>query len=468
MTIRDLALFRAFMAGGKRKFSLETERDKDKSTCKSRKIHSFFNATSHSTESAPITTNPTQYEETRLDISIEHNSSDSLEDFGSLTTTSATATNVVTSTEEECSTSAPIEVLSDECCSHDTTGDDINDVGLITAGHASALPQNTIAKLLKEKVPLPSPTPVHRYTIGGKIVQAYFQTHWLNEYSWLVWSPSQSGAYCKYCVLFAKQPQGKCHGGGQLGKLVLTPFKDFKNAKGKKGVLDKHEKCQYHIDAVLTGKAFLLQCDKPNIRIDSILDSRSQELAASNKLALKSIVECILYCGRQGISFHGHRDDATASPNCNKGSLIEFRALTDPVLRTFLDNAPRNARYTSKTIQNELIEICGNYVREVMNSAVYNSGYFAVIADEVTDSSNNHSVLGVCNRMLDTGDPNNPVIKETFFDFVQLERTNSETVCTKLVECYTSRNIDLNKVCAQTYDTTSSMSSSLNGVQGRF
>ena len=100
-------------------------------------------------------------------------------------------------------------------------------------------------------------------------------------------------------------------------------------------MLDKHEKCQYHIDAVLTGKAFLLQCDKPNIRIDSILDSRLQELAASNKLALKSIVESILYCGRQGISFCGHRDYSTASQNFNKGnflSLVEFRALTDPVL----------------------------------------------------------------------------------------------------------------------------------------
>ena len=121
--------------------------------------------------------------------------------------------------------------------------------------------------------------------------------------------------------------EGKCHGGGQLGKLVLTPFKDFKNAKGKNGVLDKHEKCQYHIDAVLTGKAFLLQCDKPSIRIDSVLDSMSQELAASNKLALKSIVECILYCGRQGISFRGHRDDSTASLDCKKGnflSLVEY------------------------------------------------------------------------------------------------------------------------------------------------
>lgn len=112
-----------------------------------------------------------------------------------------------------------------------------------------------------------------------------------------------------------------------------------------------------------------------------------------------------------------------------------------------------------------MIDICGNYVREQTNYSVYNGGYFAIITDEVTDASNNHSVLGMCNRMLDTCDPNNPVIKEAF---VQLERTNSETVCTKLVECYKSHGIYLNKVRAQTYDTTSSMLSSLNGVQGRF
>ena len=70
--------------------------------------------------------------------------------------------------------------------------------------------------------------------------------------------------------------------------------------------------------------------------------------------------------------------------------------------------------------------------------------------------------------MLDTNDPNNPVVKEAFFDFVQLEITNSETVCTKFVECYTSRNIDLNKVRAQTYDTTSPMSSSLKVFRANF
>ena len=94
-------------------------------------------------------------------------------------------------------------------------------------------------------------------------------------------------------------------------------------------------------------------------------------------------------------------------------------------------------------------------------------GYIAIIADEITDSSNNHTVLGVCSRMLDISDPGNIFVKEQLFDFVQLERTNSESVCKNLMESYTLHSIDLNRVRAQTYDTTSSMSSA-NGVNGQF
>ena len=92
--------------------------------------------------------------------------------------------------------------------------------------------------------------------------------------------------------------------------------------------------------------------------------------------------------------------------------------------------------------------------------------FFSIIADEVTDtcSSNNHTV---CHRILDYNHLHHPVIKEVVYDFVQLERTNSETVCEKLIECHTSRSIDLIKVQAQTYDTISSMSSAVGGLHGR-
>ena len=43
-------------------------------------------------------------------------------------------------------------------------------------------------------------------------------------------------------------------------------------------------------------------------------------------------MECVVYCGKQGISFKGHIDDATDTDSANRGnfiSLVKFRAQTD-------------------------------------------------------------------------------------------------------------------------------------------
>ena len=42
---------------------------------------------------------------------------------------------------------------------------------------------------------------------------------------------------------------------------------------------------------------------------------------------------------------------------------LGFRAESDDVLRHHLQSAPRNAIYTSKTIQNELIHVVGTKIR---------------------------------------------------------------------------------------------------------
>lgn len=60
----------------------------------------------------------------------------------------------------------------------------------------------------------------------------------------------------------------------------------------------------------------------------------------------------------QGISFRGHRDDATATDSANcVYILVKFRAQTDDVLRNFIECAPKSGTYTSKTIQNNLYVI---------------------------------------------------------------------------------------------------------------
>lgn len=87
----------------------------------------------------------------------------------------------------------------------------------------------------------------------------------------------------------------------------------------------------------------------------------------------------MILCGKQGIAFHGHRDDqiiftdeeeSEAEKEGNFIELVCFRAETDVVLRNHLQHAPKKAQYTSKTVQNELIgiigkRICSNILSEV-------------------------------------------------------------------------------------------------------
>lgn len=90
-----------------------------------------------------------------------------------------------------------------------------------------------------------------------------------------------------------------------------------------------------------------------------------------------------------------HRDDNIdwETEECfhNEGNFIQlvcFCAETDAVLATHLLKAPRHSTYTSKTIQNELIHLIGENIRNEILDEVKSAQYYAVIADEVTDSVN--------------------------------------------------------------------------------
>ena len=77
-----------------------------------------------------------------------------------------------------------------------------------------------------------------------------------------------------------------------------------------------------------------------------------------------------MLCGKQGLALHSHRDDKIAwsgisDGRLNEGTFVElvrFWAETDPILAQHMANSPRNVRYTSKTIQNELVEVIGNSI----------------------------------------------------------------------------------------------------------
>lgn len=78
-----------------------------------------------------------------------------------------------------------------------------------------------------------------------------------------------------------------------------------------------------------------------------------------NKEVLRNVVE---FLAKQGLPFRGHRDDKIdfSSNEVNRGNflaIMQLLAKGNIVLQKHLALARRNAKYTSKTIQNDIIHI---------------------------------------------------------------------------------------------------------------
>ena len=193
----------------------------------------------------------------------------------------------------------------------------------------------------------------------------------------------------------------------ELGVLVNKPLTNF-----KKATADEHFHGKlFHKSATEAAIVFIKMQKNKALSIDQQLCSLRREQIAKNRLILRSIVETVILCGRQGMALRGHRDDRTHvefDPLSNHGNfiaLLQFRIHAgDKLLKEHLHTARGNALYTSKTVQNEMITICGNFIRQKLLKSVRDACFFSVIADEATDAANKEQ-LSITVRFVDKSEP---------------------------------------------------------------
>ena len=195
--------------------------------------------------------------------------------------------------------------------------------------------------------------------------------------------------------------------------------------------LNFHQSHEYHKVAMTLGLGFIHGLENPKSSFMCVLSEHNKQIYDTNIYILTGLFNTILLCGRQDIPLRGHRDD-----NANKTGIItqkgNYIAILDEIAKydTLLSNhfshGQCNAKYTSKTIQNEMI---GNYIRNAITSPIIQRyGFYSVIADEVTDTYSNQEILSLCLRYLDYDKNNLPTIKESFLDFSFLQRTTGEEI----------------------------------------
>ena len=217
-------------------------------------------------------------------------------------------------------------------------------------------------RILKtEPDPDPSVYPRTRPYDSGAFRQ--FQPSWLRKYPWLHYSPFSDGVFCRACALFAPEKVG----GNVLGRFVSKPFKSWASKMQKMTTHCGHD---YHLLASSKMQEFLATYENPSGAVNVLIDIQVQKQLEENQKVIESLFKCVMFLGKQGLPFRGHRDDDIewedpSDEEANLGNfiaLVRFRAETDSVLKKHLENAPKNAQYTSKTIQNQLIDIVGNNI----------------------------------------------------------------------------------------------------------
>ena len=135
---------------------------------------------------------------------------------------------------------------------------------------------------------------------------------------------------------------------------------------------------------------FVWVYNQPSGRLRNLITAEAQATVERNRAILTSVAKCVEWCARQGIALRGHRDDSTLSA-LNQGNfraLASFRAETDMVFAKHLKCADKNATNVSKTVQNDLLEVLGDYVLSKIVEEVRQSAFFGLQADEVTDCRN--------------------------------------------------------------------------------
>lgn len=132
---------------------------------------------------------------------------------------------------------------------------------------------------------------------GKNCINLKFQLSWLHKWKWLAYSNIDNGAYCKYCVLYAKNEVGS--GNQSLGQLCFKPFQAWKKAHEK---FNKHESSNYHKQSLLEYQLHYSIASNKTLPINLQLDTIKNRQRENNRKIIVPVIETIIFCGRQGIT----------------------------------------------------------------------------------------------------------------------------------------------------------------------
>jgi hypothetical protein len=226
---------------------------------------------------------------------------------------------------------------------------------------------------------------------------------------WLIYSTSKNAIFCFACLLFSNNDIRK-------SAFSSNGFQDWKHLNPS---VAEYENSKNHKQNLLYWKEL-----EKRLRDSKTIDHELQNSIKNEKekwlCILKVIVDGILFCAKNNLALRGS-SDKIGEPNCGIFlSLMEVISHYNPIILAHLKHITESNKptisYFSHKIQNEIICIMGQKVRQTIFEQIKKSKYFSILFDCTPDKSHQEQMSQII-RYVDISN-GEIIIKESFIDFI--------------------------------------------------
>ena len=171
-------------------------------------------------------------------------------------------------------------------------------------------------------------------------------------------------------------------------------------------------------------------------------------------------VDIVRWLTFQACPFRGHDE---SPDSINQGNFLEMVKLlasyNKEVNDVVLQNAPKNAKYTSPDVQKEILNIYARKVQISIREEISNRK-FCIMVDESRDESKKEQMAIVVRFVNKEG-----IIKERFLDLIHVKDTAALTLKDSICAVLSDNNLSVRDIRGQGYDGASNMRGEWNGLK---